>query len=280
MPQTAHPAHPSVTPAPHAFSELLAHALNAPGKIHECYTAFHGYSIGNQLLALLQCHERGIEAGPLATFPKWKERGRHVVKGAKALTLCMPVTCKAPKDDSDPETKPGTFTRFIYRPRWFVLAQTDGARYEAPAAAGWDKARALAALGITEEAFSHLNGNTQGYAKARTIAVSPIAALPLKTLFHELAHVVLGHTAEAELSDDERTPKSIREIEAEGTAMIVCAALQLEGAEYSRGYIQHWNQDGHAIPERSAARIFKAADSILRAGRAEQPNADETEGGE
>jgi N-terminal domain of anti-restriction factor ArdC len=30
-------------------------------------------------------NERGIQPGPLATFPKWKELGRHVKKGEKAL---------------------------------------------------------------------------------------------------------------------------------------------------------------------------------------------------
>jgi hypothetical protein len=58
--------------------------------------------------------------------------------------------------------------------------------------------------------------------------------------------------------------------------MLCCAALQLPGIEYSRGYIQHWNQDGQPIPERSAAKIFKTADQILRAGRPE-PQDDEQE---
>jgi hypothetical protein len=39
------------------------------------------------------------------------------------------------------------------------------------------------------------DGNCQGYARQRTIAVSPLAELPEKTRFHELAHVVLGHTS-------------------------------------------------------------------------------------
>ena len=38
-------------------------------------------------------NERGIQPGPLATFPKWKGLGPHVKKGEKALTLCMPLTC-------------------------------------------------------------------------------------------------------------------------------------------------------------------------------------------
>lgn len=50
--------------------------------------------------------------------------------------------------------------------------------------------------------------------RAGPVAVSPVAAQPEKTLFHELAHVVLGHTVEAELTDDERTPRTIRELQA------------------------------------------------------------------
>jgi hypothetical protein len=252
-----------------AFADLLAKAVSEPGQIHTAYTAFHGYSIGNQLLALFECAARGIEPGPLATYPAWQARGRQVQKGQKAITLCQPVTCKrrAMADDASQDEQPETFTRFIYRPRWFTLAQTEGQDYAAPELPDWDKVRALETLNVTEEPFAMMDGNCQGYAKARTIAISPIAALPHKTTFHELAHVLLGHTAEADQTDGERTPRSLREVEAESVAMLCCAALQLPGVEYSRGYIQHWHQSGEPIPEKSAAKIFKTADAILRAGR-------------
>jgi hypothetical protein len=48
---------------------------------------------------------------------------------------------------------------------------------------------------------------------------------------------------------------------------VCCAALELPGIEYSRGYIQSWWGAGNPIPERSAQRIFKAADQILKAGQ-------------
>jgi hypothetical protein len=88
------------------FLQLLETAVTQPGSIHTAYSAFYGYSIGNQMLALAQCIQRGIPIGPIATFIGWKEKGRHVLKGAKAIALCMPVTCKAkgrdtPTDDDD-----------------------------------------------------------------------------------------------------------------------------------------------------------------------------------
>ena len=67
------------------------------------------------------------------------------------------------------------------------------------------------------------------------------------------------------MSDGEVTPKSLREVEAESVALICCEALELSGAEYARGYIQHWIRGGE-IPENSAQRIVQSADRILRAG--------------
>lgn len=252
---------------------LLDEAVKKPGYIHEAYSRFHSYSIGNQLLTLFQCFERGIQPGPLATFPKWKELGRHVRKGEKALTLCMPFTCKRTKtvtaEDGIEQAEEFTFTHFTYRARWFTLCQTEGAEYQPPALPEWNEQTALAALNIQREPFEDLDGNTQGYAKrGRKVAISPIAAQPFKTLFHELAHVCLGHTGDGDLSDSEATPRDLREMEAEAVALLCCESLGLPGAEYSRGYIQSWNR-GQAISERSAQRIFHAADQILRAGRTE-----------
>jgi hypothetical protein len=54
--------------------------------------------------------------------------------------------------------------------------------------------------------------------------------------------------------------------------LLGCEALGLEGADYARGYIQNWlyqsiGYNADAIPEKSAQKIFRAADQILRAGR-------------
>jgi hypothetical protein len=177
------------------FADLFNRALAEPGIISRAYSAFHGYSIGNQILALVQCAEREITPGPIATFMGWKEKGRYVRKGEKAITLCQPVTVKRNVEQEDNADKTEVFTRFIYRPHWFVLSQTDGQDVQPPATPEWDQARALETFGITEEPFTTTDGNCQGYARQRTIAVSPLAELPHKTRFHELAHVLLGHTS-------------------------------------------------------------------------------------
>ena len=257
--QTTTTTTPDTTPA--QWSQLLAQAVTKPGLLLAAYSAFHNYSIGNQVLALVQCQQRGIKPGPLATFPGWKDKGRHVRKGEKALVLCMPVTVKGQDETGDEQT----FTRFIYRPRWFVLSQTEGQDVEPALPPTWEKSKALEALNITETPFELTDGNVQGYAKGRSVSVSPIAALPHKTLFHELAHVTLGHTVEGQTNDGEHTPRNLMEVEAEAVALILCETLELPGSVYARGYIADWLR-GESIPERSAQKIFHAADVILKAG--------------
>ena len=105
-----------------------------------------------------------------------------------------------------------------------------------------------------------------GYARERSIAVNPLNPLPHKTRFHELAHVMLGHTAEGQQSDGDVTPRNLRECEAEAVALLCSAALDLPGLDEARGYLQHWWGQGNAIPERSAQQVLKVADSILKAG--------------
>src|ERR1017187_8188836 len=145
-----------------------------PGVIHEAYSRFWNYSLGNQILALMQCRARVIEPGPLASFNRWKELGRHVRKGQRALELCMPLKLKAKewdekraKDNPAPTAdgeEPGCRTIFVFKKNWFVLSQTEGAPYEPEPIPAWDRAAALTALNIREEAFALVDGNTQGYA--------------------------------------------------------------------------------------------------------------------
>jgi len=252
------------------WSELLIEAVNKPGKILEAYTAFHNYSFGNALLALSQCYGRNLKPGPLNTYNGWQELGRQVRRGERALTLCMPLTGKKRvrvEDSEEEKYEEQLFTLFVYRARWFVLSRTVGDMPYTIQIPDFDFETALQSLEIRRIEFDELDGTAQGFARARSIALNPIAQLPHKTTFHEVAHVVLGHTQEQQMVDTEATPRSIREVEAEAVAMICCEALGLGGAEYCRGYIQHWLAGEKEIPNQSAQRIFTAATTILKAGR-------------
>ena len=247
------------------FSQLLSDAVSQPGIISAAYRTFHGYSIGNTLWAWAQCSAREIPLGPIATFKRWQELGRQVKKGSKAISLVMPVTIA--KKDENGEKTGDVFQMFTVKNNWFVLSQTEGEDFANEVATPeWDKAKALEKLGITEESFALANGNVQGYAQLKSIAINPVAQYPHKTRFHEIAHVVLGHTTEGLVTDSEATPVDTREVEAESVAYILCSILDLPGLTESRGYIQGWLQ-GNSISDKSAQRIFAAANKILEAGK-------------
>jgi hypothetical protein len=129
----------------------------------------------------------------MATYPRWRELGRHVRRGEKAITLCRPVTVKR-VSDSDDSDDVEVFARFMYQPHWFVLAQTEGADVQPVPIPTWDAERALVALDITEVTFDETDGNVLGFARTRSIAINPANPMPHKTRFHEMARVLLGHT--------------------------------------------------------------------------------------
>lgn len=173
------------------WSELLRQAVTQPGLILKAYSAFHEYSLGNRMAAIVQCAQRGIEPGPIDTYNGWAEKGRQVTKGQKAIWLCMPLTRKRKNEETGEDDE--IITTFVWKPRWFVLSQTEGEPVPMPKTPEWDADRALAKLQIEGIPFTERDGNVQGYApKGRQIAISPIAALPLKTLLHEAAHVCTG----------------------------------------------------------------------------------------
>jgi antirestriction protein ArdC len=251
------------------WGELLRDAVEKPGRLLQAYTAFHNYSFGNALLALEQCVRRNLQPGPLNTYRGWLACKRQVRKGESGITLCMPMPFKRTTHTDymqEEPAEPQTRYAFRFRAYWFVLSQTEGEETYAAPTPGFDQDTALANLHITRTAFDEINGNVQGFARHREIAINPLAGLPHKTTFHEIAHIVLGHTTLETLVDSEHTPVHLREVEAESVALICCETLALDGAEFCRGYIQHWLKTETEIPNHNAARIFAAATSILKAG--------------
>src|SRR5213596_2244182 len=101
------------------FRQLLEEAVTKPGTLMRAYSLFWNYSLGNQILALIQANKRGIPQGPIASFNRWKELGRHVKRGEKAIELCMPVTCKRTVTEQGPDgthvENEITFKRFVFR---------------------------------------------------------------------------------------------------------------------------------------------------------------------
>jgi hypothetical protein len=249
------------------WSEILMQAVMRPGKLHDGYRAFYNYSFGNQQLAQIQCHLRKLEVGPISTYNTWKERGRHVRQGEKALVLCMPIPIYKDRQGNPIPEGADPYVIFKYLARWFVYAQTDpmedwqGPPWEAEPLPDWDRARALATLEVTETSFQDFDGNTQGYSipDKKLLAINPFAKFPYKTTFHELGHILLDHSH----SDKH----CINEVEAELIAYLTCHTLQVDvdGLESARAYTQRY-LGAYVLDDKMAQRVFRVVTRVIESG--------------
>ncbi len=268
------------------YTEILKEAITKEGKLLEAYRAFHNFSLLNRIYACWQLSALNKDITPIKTFNQWKEANRTVKKGEKALELCMPVNKKWYRFTKDKKIVPYSTSKekinkmlasgeikeyqykdFVFKKYWFALSQTEGQDFKAENInINWNKQKALKELSINEIKFQSLNGNIQGYTTFNNeIAINPLAQLPIKTIFHEIAHILLGHTKEEALTDNKDLPLNLMEVEAEATALLCLESLGLNGAEYCRGYIKSWYK-GNNIPDKSAQRIISAAEKILKSG--------------
>jgi len=250
------------------WRELLRRAFSEPGRMAEVYRILHRFSIGNQVLAVQQADQRGLPIGPLATYTQWQRLGRQVRRGEKAIVLWLPLVSTAKQMDEEiglEVTK--VVVRFVLKPRWFMLAQTDGPDYSEPPAIGdWDWRRAYEALGI-EKTDYRLIVPAMGAANThKQIAVAPYDPHPTSTIVHEIAHIVLGH-----VDKGDQTPEPIREVQAESVAYLIGTTIGFGDDSESRDYIQHWARQGGIasiddLSEAQVRAIFSAAEKIRQAG--------------
>jgi hypothetical protein len=252
------------------WPKLLDEALTAPGNLGSVYSRFHDYSIGNMLLFLMQgVHE------PIASASTWKRVGREVTNWRERKEVIVPVYSKEPPTEPEEEETPAERRERVARligfkavRAVFPLSATDGPELPPQPTSGWDLETALAKLAIKRVPFEQINGNIQGVSQGREYALNPVAVHPLKTTFHELAHIVLGHTVATNYGEYSQH-KGKMEFGAEAVAYLAMNELEMmddETASHSRGYIQHY-LDGEKPTEREIRFVFSAADQILRAGR-------------
>ncbi|MGH7639460.1 MAG: ArdC-like ssDNA-binding domain-containing protein [Candidatus Dormibacteria bacterium] len=233
---------------------------------------FHRYSFNNVLLIVSQ----RPDASMVAAFHAWKDHGRMVNKGERAIWILAPMVVKA--KETDPETGEQT-----ERPRVvgfksvpvFDVAQTSGAEVPVPAhplagRCAEEQRAALTAyaqsLGFTVDPAADLpmgrNGDTSHSLRRIRISRSLPGAQWIKTTAHEIGHAILHGP---EYDGDRGTA----EVEAESVAYLVCQQLGIDSAEYSFGYITVWAgkdpEAARAAVRKAGGRIAKTAETITKA---------------
>jgi hypothetical protein len=213
------------------------------------------YSFGNMLLIWSQMPE----ATAVCSYNAWLERGRQVRKGEKALRINAPVKVRERNALGEAETNPDgtekTWTTFRLVPV-FDVSQTDVID---PAKADTAPAQPVAKLlqgeapeGMWEALVAQIEerGYTVGYgdtgeANGVTVPVTQRvlikdglpAAQAVKTLAHELAHLMCGHV---ENLAEYRQHRGRMECEAESTAYMISAYFGLDSSVYTAPYIGSW----------------------------------------
>lgn len=268
----------------------------------EFASRFTSRSFSNTILIFVQ-HAAAYEAGnvpaPVPTYVagyrQWQSLGRQVQRGQHGYVIIAPVTQRLVA--TDPETgpwrrlepgeraAPGETQRSRLvgvRPATvFDVSQTDGEPLPAPpmpqllvgqAPEGlWDGL----AFQVTERGFQiervanaatigGANGLTNYREKSVSIRADMDDAAQVKTLAHELGHVML-HGPD---NPDAVQHRGIAEVEAESVALMVGAAHGLDTSTYTVPYVTTWasSVEGTTPVEviiGTADRVRKAAVTIL-----------------
>ncbi len=246
------------------WQHLIEEAVTREGKIGAFYSYFHEYSFLNTMLLWMQ----GVNE-PAGPYSAWQKVNRHVRAGVKAHEVLHPVMVQVEVEDGQKEER---VIGFKYKRSVFGLSQTEGESLPPIPTPGWDLQTALDKLGIREVPFQMADGNMQGYSIGVEFAINPVAANRNKTVFHELGHIVLGHTVKHHY-EEYQTHRGIMEFQSESVAYLAMNEVDLldeQTAMESRGYIAHWLK-GERPPDKAIQQVFTAVDRILRAGRIELP---------
>ncbi|MBE0536767.1 MAG: DUF1738 domain-containing protein [Phycisphaerae bacterium] len=230
---------------------------------------FHRYSLANSMLIFWQ----KPEATHVAGFGTWRKLGRHVKKGMKGIAIMAPVLYRRSKkhqeegpDENEDEEVFGYRTVYV-----FDVSQTSGRPLaECAQAAGdpglyMDRLKQLVAQKGIELSYSEKLRTCHGYsAGGRIVLNSQLqGAEAFSTLVHEMAHELLHR------DDSAAANRTIREIEAEAVAFVVCAGIGLEMNTASSDYIQLYDGEKEHLMK-SLGRIQGTAAEILDAITAER----------
>ncbi|MDD5702309.1 MAG: ArdC family protein [Dehalococcoidales bacterium] len=244
---------------------------------------FHDYSIGNQILIMLQ----KPDATRVAGFNTWKDMGRWVKTGEKGIAILAPIfppraTCEkcgsripknarfCPKCGKTIEVEVDPSPRFFRVVYVFDLSQTEGKplpEFEVPSLTG------EANEGLFRDLLSHMTERNvsvefdsrpnmdpgiKGFYSQSGIWVRPEEprAQQLKTLIHEIAHYYS--------EDVFRIPRADAETIAESAAFVVGAHYGFDTGVRSFPYVALWAKDKKVL-ENNLSTIRRVSTTIMDA---------------
>jgi hypothetical protein len=224
------------------------------------------YSFGNLLLIQAQHPAPTMVAG----YRRWQELGRQVKKREHGIKILVPYKQKiTPDEEGDDDAGDRVVVRRFGVGRVFDVSQTEGDPLpEPPRPEVIDGASDLGmrlfvdlwdflesnGVSVTREHTEPANGYFQPATNHVGIGYHIDGDQATKTLTHETAHVVAGHTLGMKHRDVETV--------AESAAYVVLARYGLDSAGYSFPYIAHWAQD-RTILKRNLDTVQRVSSAII-----------------
>ena len=258
---------------------------------------FRARSFNNTLLIYAQhlaAHEEGRVPEPtpsyVAGFKQWLSLGRHVEKGQSGYQILAPVTARfassTPESDGSwrrlargERPAPAEKVRSLMiglRPAYvWDVSQTSGdpiparprpqlLQGQAPPGLWEGLAAQVESRGFALRQVPHAraiggaNGLTDYLAREVSVRVDMDPAAQVKTLGHELAHVMLHGPDNV----DARLHRGIAEVEAESVALMVGAAHGMDTSVYTVPYVSSWAE---SVPGKNPVEVVQATADRVRA---------------
>jgi hypothetical protein len=233
---------------------------------------FHDYSIGNQILIMLQ----KPEATRVAGFNTWKDLGRWVRKGEKGIAILAPVMPPKPKPEVREQDETEAEAEIEPRPVHFKVvyvfdvSQTEGKplpEFEVPVLTGEANEELFTDLlahmrqrgvSVDFESKPSLDPGVKGFYSHAGIWVRPEEprAQQLKTLLHEIAHYYSEGVFHISRQDAETI--------AESAAFVVGTHFGFDTGVRSFPYVALWAKDKKVL-ENNLSAIRRVSTTIIEA---------------
>lgn len=243
------------------------------------------WSFNNLMLITLQAAERGFTPSMVKTFKAWKELGRTVKAGEKALYIFEPIKYRLSLEEArkegkagfDNDGKPRMAIRGVRPSPRFDISQTEGEPVSVnPAvpilATDDDLTRAWDAIATQIRATGYdvvggPPGRRDSYTDpdAREVWVcDTLDDMPATmAAIQELAHIVLNHL---DAPEEYCQHRGQMDAEAKSVAFIVAGALGMDiTSSYAIPDVASWWDGDTEVLASAAERVMETAQQIIRA---------------
>jgi antirestriction protein ArdC len=253
-------------------------------KYLDFFAGFHQYSYHNKILIFLQMPS----ATKVASYKKWKEKGRQVRKGEKGISILVPIfrkgenpMSKKNKEASDEDKVTGSPVGFKVG-SVFDFSQTEPVSEEGDVDLDTDWWATNEPSEVADKLYDLIedaamaegirisrdesHGEELGYSKGGHINVKSDVEGVQKaaTLAHEYAHELMHWRDKSKFyaGDEVKGNAALKELQAESVAYVVCKHYGLPVAHHTK-YLALWRASGSKI-KNNIEIISKVAHHIIK----------------